>query len=360
MSSGSLEDLAAFLDEVRRRLALQAESSGVVVASVVRARGSTPRKAGARMLIDPSTGSTGTIGGGCGEAEVLGRAQRTLATGESQLVEVSLLEEDGFDSPSICGGVLDVFLEKLDGRVGGVAADEFFGALDELRNRGRLAVVTVTAGPSSVGRKTLIDEQGGQRFSVGSAELDDLAREAAAEALSSGTAGTSWDGDVAVYAEPLREAAEVVVVGAGHVGAAVCSIAARAGFSVTVLDDRASFANPARLPDATRILVGDPRERLCDLAGRPDRHIVLVTRGHRLDAECLEVALAMKTAYLGMIGSKRRVRRIREWLLEKGTSEVDLARLHAPIGLDIAAETPGEIAVAIVGEIIAERRRRSR
>lgn len=308
------------------------------------------------MLLDPNTGAMGTIGGGCGEAEVLGRAQRTLATGEPQLIEVSLLEEDGFDSPSICGGVLDVFVERLDERVGGVDTLDFFGALDEMRGRGPLAVVTAITG-DPVGRKTLVDAAGTPRFSLGDASLDELARTVALEALEKNApAAAESDAGERVYAEPVAEAPEVIVVGAGHVGAAVCAIAARAGFAVTVLDDRSTFANPVRLPDAGRILVGDPRERLASLGARSDRHIVLVTRGHRLDAECLEVALGMEAAYVGMIGSKRRVRRIREWLAERGASEEDLARLHAPIGLDIGAETPAEIAVAIVGEIIAGRR----
>lgn len=355
-----MDDFSAFLDDVRQRLALRAESSGLVVASVVRARGSTPRKVGARMLVDPHTGTVGTIGGGCGEAEVLGRAQRTLATGEPQLVEVSLLEDEGFDSASICGGVLDVFLERFDHEIGGVPAMDFFAALDELRGRGPLAVATVLRGSgASAGRKTLIGERGRARFSLGDAALDALAVEASREALDRGApAVAAADDGARVYAEPVAEAPEVVVVGAGHVGAAVCAVAARAGFSVTVLDDRETYANPDRLPDAARILVGDPRERLAALADRADRHIVLVTRGHRLDAECLEVALGMTSSYLGMIGSRRRVRRIREWLAEKGVQPADLDRLHAPIGLDIGAETPSEIAIAIVAEIIAGRRRR--
>ncbi len=353
-----MEELSAFFDEVRRRLALRAESSGLGVASVVGTRGSTPRKAGARMLVDPTAGTVGTVGGGCGEAEILGRMQRTLATGESQLVEVNLLEEDGFESPSICGGLLDVFLERFDESIGGVPAEAFFDAIDEMRGRGPLAVVTVVSGPEA-GRKTLLGADGHQRFPVGVDEVDALAvrlgREVVRTRQSSADIGSSGS---RVFAELLSEAPEVVVVGAGHVGAAVCALAARAGFAVTVLDDRVSFANPARLPDATRILVGDPRTRLADLGMRADRHVVLVTRGHRLDAECLEVALGMKTAYLGMIGSKRRVRRIREWLTERGVNAEGLARLHAPIGLDIGAETPAEIAVAIVAEIIAKRRRR--
>lgn len=354
-----MEDLAALLDDLRRRLALHAESSGVVLATVVRARGSTPRKTGARMLMDPARGTTGTIGGGCGEAEILTRAQRTLATGEPQLVEVRLLEDEGFESESICGGVLDVFVERLADRFGGVPTEEFFAGLDAVRSSGGAALVSVVrGGDATLGRKTLFDAKRRQTFPLGDAELDRLASEAASEAIETSRAAWADGPSGRVYAEPIAHAPEVVVVGAGHVGTAVCEVASRAGFAVTVLDDREAFANPARLPDARRILVGDPRERLRGLGSRRDRHFVLVTRGHRLDAECLEVTLELEADYVGMIGSKRRVRRIREWLTERGATAADLERLHAPIGLDIGAETPSEIAVAIVAEIIGERRRR--
>lgn len=311
------------------------------------------------MLIDPTRGTQGTVGGGCGEAEILGRAQRTLATGEPQLVEVSLLEEDGFDSEAICGGVLDVFVEKWGAEVGGVPAEEFFDGVDRVRASGPGALVTVVRGPvGTVGRKALFGADAARTFSLGSSSLDVLAEEAARAVIASKQTDWAEDQTARVYAEPIARAPELVVVGAGHVGAAVCEIAARVGFAVTVLDDRATFANAARLPDARRILVGDPRTRLADLGAGDDRHFVLVTRGHRLDAECLEVTLRLASDYVGMIGSKRRVRRIREWLADRGASSEDLERVHAPIGLDIGAETPAEIAVAIVGEIISERRRR--
>ena len=327
----------------------------LAVASVVRTRGSTPRKVGARMLMDPLGGARGTIGGGCGEAEVFGKAQRTLATGEPQLIEVRLLEEEGFESASICGGVLDVFVERLGSEIGGVDAAEFFDAVDTLRADGGAAVATIVAG-EEMGRKILVDQRGDLVFQSGREAFDSLVREAGPEAIERRTplreVGPS--GEV-IFVEPLVEMPEVVVVGAGHVGAAVTEVAARAGFRVVVLDDRADFANPIRLPDATQILVGDPRVRLGALDAHPDRHIVLVTRGHRLDAECLEVALDLRALYVGMIGSRRRVRRIREWLAERGVEGARLEKLHAPIGLDIGAETPGEIAVAIVAEIIAAR-----
>jgi xanthine dehydrogenase accessory factor len=298
---------------------------------------------------------------------VLARAQRVLVTGEPALVEVSLLEEDGWESPSICGGVLDVFIERMGLEIGGVPRERFFAALDEARAGGRpVAVVTLTgtarADPMarSIGGKCIVDERGVASLSLGDAAAEDLAIGAAIEALetSRGVERSSDDArGLRAFAEPLCDPPELVVVGAGHVGAALARLAGHAGFAVLVVDDRVAFANPIRLPEAHAIRVGDPRAVLAALPPRRDRYVVLVTRGHRLDAECLEIALGTDLAYVGMIGSRRRVARIREWLAERGVPAERIALVHAPIGLDIAAETPAEIAVSILAEMIAVRRR---
>jgi xanthine dehydrogenase accessory factor len=361
-----MEGVAAFLAELRDRLdRAPAGSAGVAVASVVRTRGSTPRKTGAKLLLDPLGGTAGTIGGGCGEAEVVGRARRVLGTGRPELCEVSLIEEDGFESPSVCGGTLEVWIERYGDSVGGIGRDRFFALLDQAHLAGTgMAIVTVIAAGRGearrrwLGRKTVVDERAVQEARLGDEIIDaqavDLALESIARARPLGV--DLEEHGLRLFAEPLVEPPELVVVGAGHVGAALVAIAARAGFAVTVIDDRPSFANPRRLPDATRILVEEPPRALAALAPRRDRHVVLVTRGHRLDASCLEVALRHDLAYLGMIGSRRRVRRIREWLVERGADPARLDSVHAPIGLDIAAETPAEIAVAILAEVIASRR----
>ena len=168
-------------------------------------------------------------------------------------------------------------------------------------------------------------------------------------ALLVGAAGSRF------WVESLSPRPELVVVGAGHVGAALAQMAGMAGFSVVVLEDRSTFANPERLPGVDRIIVGDPEEQLRTLPPHPARHIVLVTRGHRMDARCLAVAAEMPARYLGMIGSRRRVRRIVTELESAGVSPEALGSLHAPIGLSIGAETPGEIAVAILAEMIDQR-----
>lgn len=359
-----MDDLDTFLAELRRRLADPArDGRPVAVASIVRHRGSTPRKTGTKMLIDPSGRHVGTVGGGCGEAEVMSRAQRVVATRSAQRFEVSLLEEDGWESPSICGGLLDVFLEPVDADIGSIPIAELFATIEEARARELgVALVSVTATPRDraglLGRKTVVDERGVQRFPLGDEALDPAAVEEALRALARGEPGEHVvRGAWTLFVEPLIATPELVVVGAGHVGQALARLAPLAGFAVTVLDDRASFANPLRLPDARSIVVADPRESLQALPTRPGRAIVLVTRGHRLDAECLRVAIGLDWSYLGMIGSRRRVRRILEHLAADGVDAERLARVRAPIGLDIGAETPGEIGVAILAEIIDVRRK---
>ncbi len=360
-----MDELHDFLDELRRRLATPGRTSGVAIASIVRHRGSTPRKTGARMLIDPAGPALGTVGGGCGEAEVVSCAQRVLATGEPRRIEVSLLEEDGWESPSVCGGVLDVFLERAGETWGGIPRDALLAALDAARAARRgIAIVSLTEAPRErralIGRKTLIDERGVQEFPFADAALDAAALDAALEVLANGAPEERLlrlaDGEWRLFVEPLVETPELVVVGAGHVGQALARLAPHAGFSVTVIDDRPSFANRDRLPLASRIVVADPRAVLAELDERPHRYVALVTRGHRLDAECLRVLAGRELAYLGMIGSRRRVRRILEHLTADGVDPAWLARLRAPIGLDIGAETPAEIAVAILAELIDVRR----
>lgn len=358
-----MDDLADFLAQLRRRLADPARGGAdVAIASIVRHRGSTPRKTGAKMLIDPSGAHMGTVGGGCGEAEVMSRAHRVLATRAAHRLEVSLLEEDGWESPSICGGVLDVFLEAAGDTIGTIPGEELFAVLDAACERGLgVALVSITAAPRGrddlLGRKTVVDERGVQSFVLGDEALDAAAIEEALRALLRGEpVERALVGGWQLFVEPLVATPELVVVGAGHVGQALARLAPQAGFAVTVLDDRASFANPRYLPDARSIVVADPRETLAALPPRRDRSIVLVTRGHRLDAECLRVAVTMDLAYLGMIGSRRRVRRIIEHLAADGIAAERLARVRAPIGLDIGAETPGEIAVSILAEMIDVRR----
>lgn len=163
-------------------------------------------------------------------------------------------------------------------------------------------------------------------------------------------------GRVRVYAEPYLPLPELVIVGAGHVGQALADMADPAGFAVTVIDDRPGYARADRFPRARRVIAGDFEETLHGLGLGSRHYVVLVTRGHLHDLTALRAVLRYPVAYVGMIGSQRRVKTVFELLAGEGVDRTLLDRVYAPIGLDIGANTPAEIAVAILAEIIRVRR----
>jgi xanthine dehydrogenase accessory factor len=147
-----------------------------------------------------------------------------------------------------------------------------------------------------------------------------------------------------------------VIVGAGHIAMPLAQLGALLDFRVTVLDDRAEFATAERFPGASQILVGPYRETIESLPVDRDSYVVLVTRGHVHDQACLEVMLRRETGYIGMIGSRTRVRTVMRHLAEEGYPVERLQAVHAPVGLDIGAHTPAEIALSIMAEIVCARR----
>jgi len=163
-------------------------------------------------------------------------------------------------------------------------------------------------------------------------------------------------GEVDVFAEVLPPTPLLLIVGAGHIAQPLAVIGKLMDFSVTVIDDRAEFANESRFPDVDRIMVDDFAHALTRVAVSADTYAVLVTRGHVHDRHSLEHMLKTPARYIGVIGSKTRIRTLMRGLLEEGFASEDLERVYAPIGLDIAAETPAEIAVAIASEVVDVRR----
>lgn len=159
-----------------------------------------------------------------------------------------------------------------------------------------------------------------------------------------------------VMIEVVERPATLLIVGAGHVGQAIATIAAQVGFSIAVLDDREAFANAERFPMADRVICGDFVEELRRFPIDANTYIVLVSRGHKQDEVSLREVAASPAAYVGMIGSQRRVGTVLTHLARSGVPRGALERVHTPIGLDIGAETPEEIAVSVVAEIIAVRR----
>ena len=226
-----------------------------------------------------------------------------------------------------------------------------------------VALVTVTASPdeTAIGRHALVwldDEPLGE---LGLGELESAALADAAEALRGRNHKTltypTAAGTVALFVEVQQRPPELVIVGAGHIAVPLARLGKLCDFSVTVLDDRPQFANQRRFPDADEVLTTPLRETMRDwvAAGRMDNdtYVVLVTRGHQHDIDCLLEILDAPLAYIGMIGSQRRVRTVFDLLtVEQGIPAEKFDRVYAPIGLAIGARTPAEIAVCIMAEII--------
>lgn len=246
--------------------------------------------------------------------------------------------------------------------------------VDVLQNNKPAALATVVktrgASPRNVGAKMLVFPDGSIVGSVGGGEMELRIITTAKQVLSDGQARymdmtLSNDkrgdpmicgGEMEIFVEPLLTTPVLVVVGAGHIGAAVAQMGQFLGFHVVVLDDRPEFVTPENLPHADERIAGDIVAKIRELEITPRTYVVLVTRAHTLDAALLGAIVEKPAAYIGMLGSKRRVITVVDNLKKQGASEAALARLHAPIGVEINAETPQEIAVSIMAEVIAVRR----
>jgi xanthine dehydrogenase accessory factor len=236
-------------------------------------------------------------------------------------------------------------------------------ALAAQRGGAPLALVMLVGAPDPevVGRRLVVSTDS-VTGTLGAAALDERAVELARAALASDERGLhdiEEGGErFEVYVEPQRARPELLIVGAGHIARPLCRIGALIGFNVTVIDDRPEYANRDWFPEASRVQVVGFDEPFKDVTVGPDSYVVLVTRGHKYDYDCIQQLLALdaRPAYLGMIGSRRRVRAAFEALVRDGIDPARLESVHAPIGLDIGAERPEEIALSIAAELVATRR----
>jgi xanthine dehydrogenase accessory factor len=253
---------------------------------------------------------------------------------------------------------------------------DIFAEISKLRKEGRkaaLATIIEVQGsiPSYESSKILIRDDGSIVGTVGGgcveaevwAVAQDVMREEKPRRLHfnlnsqpEADNGLICGGSLDIFVEPILATPTLFLFGGGHVSLAVSKIASQAGFEVVVTDDREAFAHPSRFPEATETHVGPWAELFNELEIRETSYVVLVTRGHKGDLECLRRALTTPAHYIGMIGSRRKFIEISHVLEDEGVSPEALGRVYSPIGLDIGALTPEEIAVSIVAEMIAVRR----
>lgn len=330
-----------------------------VLATIVTAEGSAPRMAGARLFVRGYGQSfEGTVGGGILEARVLDACRTALADGLARLIDFDLSADEAAGSDMICGGRVRLYVEPLRA----ASCPQLAVLLREtarLTEQGRRCVLVNELRPDATPacRRLLLVGTGQGADASGDLDLSPGALAALREAVATATGPLCVEaGNLSLLADPVASPGRVVIAGAGHVGRQVGLMASLAGFRVTVLDDRPDFAKTDRLPGADEVLcVAQGSDWLEGLHVHEDCYVVIVTRGHRNDGEVLASALRTPARYVGMIGSRRKRDAVYRRLEEAGTPRAAIERVHSPIGLDIGAETPEEIAVSIVAELVQAR-----
>ncbi|MDH2413451.1 XdhC family protein [Nocardioides sp. CER19] len=343
----------------------------VGVGTVVATFQSAPRPPGASMLVGPDDTAVGSVSGGCVEGAVYDLAQEVAASGEPVLQRYGVSDDDAFAVGLTCGGILDVYVEKVDREtfpeLGDVAAD--------IRSGRPVALATVIEHPdaSVLGHRLVIrpDASTGSATvsgSLGSERMDDAIRDDALGLLAQGHNATLTYGPhgerrgegMRVFVWAFAPKPRMLVFGAIDFAAAVARVGAFLGYHVTVCDARPVFATHSRFPDADEVVVDWPHRYLAAEAeaGRVDARTVVAVLTHdpKFDVPLLEVALRLpEVAYIGAMGSRRTHEDREQRLKEAGLTADEIARLSSPIGLDLGARTPEETAISIAAEIIAGR-----
>ncbi|MGN6413077.1 XdhC family protein [Flexivirga sp.] len=340
------------------------EGESVGVGTVVATFRSAPRPPGASMLVGPGGEAVGSVSGGCVEGAVYELAGEVVASGTPVLQRYGVSDDDAFAVGLTCGGILDVYVEKVDK----TSFPELAAVADDIEHDRPVAVATVIEhpDPSWLGRRLVIRPEAAPEGGLGSDRADSAVADDALGLLASGRSATltygpdgqRLDDGMRVFVSAFAPPPRMLVFGAIDFAAAVAKVGSFLGYRVTVCDARPVFATTTRFPDADEVIVDWPHRYLSGEieAGRIDARTVItvLTHDHKFDVPLLEVALqAPEVAYIGAMGSRRthddRVSRLREI----GVAEESLRKLHSPLGLDLGARTPEETAISIAAEIIA-------
>jgi xanthine dehydrogenase accessory factor len=342
--------------DIHRAIVDFAESGrAFAVAIVLRSAGSTPRKAATKAIIDSSGAIRGTIGGGFVEAETQRRAVEAIRSGRPLVFDFTLEGGRAEDDQPICGGTMRILVDPTV--AGQRAAYAQVVEAERCRQRGILLTsVRVAPSPQTEVRWLPQDVVPADFGFPGSQAIRAVLARQTPELLVQDL--PQEGGQFEVLVEPLVPAPLLVIAGGGHVGQALALQAGLVGFAVTVLDDRPEFTAPALYPTGVVTRCGDVARGLAEVPLVADTYVAIVTRGHQHDRAALAACIRQPAAYIGMIGSRRKVALIREDLLASGAaSAAEFDRVYTPIGLDIGAQTVPEIAASIVAQLIAVRRK---
>ncbi|MDN3297899.1 XdhC family protein [Streptomyces ficellus] len=329
------------------------------VATVVAVSGSAPRQPGAALAVDSEGTAIGSVSGGCVEGAVYELCQQALEDGSTVLERFGYSDEDAFAVGLTCGGVIDILVTPVRGGV-------FPAALAAAAGGEAAALARITEGPADLlGQALLVHPDGSYEGGLGGhPELDRTAAGEARAMLDAGRTGTVTIGEdgsrcgqpLTLLVESSVPAPRMIVFGAIDFASALVRVGKFLGYHVTVCDARPVFATPARFPEADEVVVEWPHEYLSRTQVDGRTVLCVLTHDAKFDVPLLELALKLPVAYVGAMGSRRTHEDRNRRLREVGVTELELARLRSPIGLDLGARTPEETALSIAAEIVAARR----
>lgn len=319
----------------------------VVRASIMHSTGSTPRSSGAMMSIDSKGIALGTIGGGLVEKQVTDLAHEVLASKTSTIVDFDLTNTDAASAGMICGGKLSVLMDYLEATAHNITL--FNNALHFYNSGINFSFTTEHSAQGTVLSRNVIAQQN-------LACLPEIPEQIAKMAASEHEKENSG---ALLFTEPVLAPTTLHFIGAGHVAQATARIAALTGFSIKVTDDRDDFVNADRFPDAREVNVLPSLSQDIPIAENTSDYLIIMTRGHLHDKNVLAQALSSSAPYIGMIGSKKKRAATYATLMKEGFTQEAFDRVHCPIGLSIGAETPEEIAISILAELVAHRAKKT-
>ena len=327
----------------------------LVMATVIRTKGSTPQKPGAKLLVRKDGTGVGTLGGGCVEGDIWYAASQLMRRGgDAQYREYELNEDLAAEDGLVCGGTMFFLIDPvyrpeqyLD------VAKEIDAAYEGGPSVALASLIRSANGLGSIGSKLFIREDGSTEGSLGDLRLDRDAVNRARNLMAMGRNDyVITEEGVEYFIEAYTTPPQLVICGGGHVSRALASHAKPLGFRLFITDDREEFANTQRFPEADMVVAKKPEDALKELPINANTFIVVATRGHRFDNVALAAAADTPARYVGLMGSKRKTILIYEDLVRMGLDEERLREIRSPIGLDIHARTPEEIAISIMGEIL--------
>lgn len=324
----------------------------VALATVIETWGSAPRGVGAKMALTADGRISGSVSGGCVEGAVVEAGIETLQTDEPQLLSFGVADETAWEVGLACGGQIRVFVET-------VGDPSYPTARRWLQEEGSGAIVTVVDGSRDLlGRKLLLGDAGVAEGTL-SPTLDEAAVEAARRLMQAGESERitveTESGPVGLFVDTISPPPTLIMVGGVHIAVALTAMAKAADFRTVVVDPRRAFGSDERFAHADRLLQAWPDEAFEQLRLTSSTAVAMLTHDPKIDDPALKRVLPSPAYYVGALGSTKTHEKRRARLLESGVREELVNRIHSPIGLDIAAGTPEEIAVAILAEVVAAR-----